>query len=312
MAETYSLEEFYKKTDQAFKRGDIEKLNDFFLGEIEAIEKAGLENTPEAAAVYNEYAGWLRGASRFEESLALYERALDIMEACGQSETDAASRMRMNLAGLYRLRGDLKKAESLSLIVCSELEGSKDVYGYVTALNNLSLVYQAMDDYERGIETYVKVLNLLDASPDISDHEIATTYVNMAGLYLQKGDLDNAEQAVLHAIDIFDAMEGENTHMAPALSMLGSILYKTKRFDEAARAFKKAMVITEKYFGKNIDFAKAAHSLAFTEEALCNFEAAGKAQEETVTILRELFGDQDTRTINHTKYLGELREKSAQ
>lgn len=307
----FSLEEYYARTNELFLRGDPAGLEQHHLEALKRLEDAGADRTPVAASVYNEVGCWLRGMSRYKESLEFYLRSLDVIEECGDECADMATRVRLNLATLYRLMGDLDGAEALFKQVCEELAAGTDPYAYVSALNNLSLVYQDKGDLEKALELFDRIFALLPGCPNVDEHEVGTTYANAAGVCMRKGEYDEAENLSRNAIEIFEAMEREDSHLASAWTMHGMALFMEGKLAEAREAFEHALDLDFKYYGRNADYARISQSLARTLERLGDIAAASERQRAAVEVLSALYGVDDDRVMAAQAYCERLIERKA-
>lgn len=299
---SFSLDEYYRLANDLFMRGESSQLAKHHLGSVEYLEEIGASETPEAVSVYNEVACWLRGVSRYDEALEYYMRALALMEKCGLSDTDMERRVRLNLATLYRLTGELDKAEESYEQLCSELSMGSDGYAYVSALNNYSLVCQDKGQFDRASELYETILKVLPLCPNVDEHEIATTAVNAAGVRLRAGDFEATERLARDAISLFESAQREDSHLASAWAMLGNALYMQERFEEGAKAFETALDYNYKYYGQNVDYARIANSLARTFEKLGDRIAAAKRQRTALEVLSGLVEPADARVEAYRAY----------
>lgn len=309
---SFCLDEYYARTNALFKSGNPALLEKHHFVTVKQLEEMGAQDTPAAASVYNEVACWLRGVSRYEESLGFYERSLAIMESCGDECADMENRVRLNLATLYRLMGDLGKAQELFDRLCQELASGADRYAYVSALNNFALVYQDRGQFQRALELYDRVLEVLPGCPNVDEHELATTYANMAGAHMRMGNLREAEAAARDAIAIFDSMRSEDSHLASAQTMLGSILYMEGEFEEASGAFERALNLNLKYYGRNVDYARIAQSLARAREKTGDRKGALDMQRSAVDALSALPDSNEDLMRSYRAYLDVLAGKKGE
>lgn len=309
--ESFSLDEYYAQTNTLFMQGDPAQLEKHHFATVKRLEKAHIDGTPTAASVYNEIACWLRGVSRYDESLEFYRRSLNVIKACGDEHTDMARRVRLNLATLYRLMGDLDEAESLFGQICDELDFETDPYAYVSALNNLSLVYQDKGEFQKALGLYDRVLEFLPQCPNVDEHEIATTYANAASVHMRMGECGKAESLVDRAIALFESMQREDSHLSSAWMMYGTILYMQERFEAARDAFRHALAFNLSYYGRNVDYARISQSLARTFQKLGDTAAAIDSQRVAVETLSNLCGIDDDRVEAYRAYYQSLVEKKA-
>ncbi len=258
-----TLNVFFDRLDALFQEGDQQKIERFLHQTMDGYEIAGMRRSAEYATVENELACFLRGVSRYEESERAFEDALAILEERGLRGTVQFATVVINRAGLCRLRGDHGRAAELFLEAKQLLEeiGETGHYAYASVLNNLSLVYQDTGELDKALEM-TKAAYEYFRDRDASEHELATSLVNIAAVYLRMNDLENAEAYSDRALAMYDAMEEENVHHAAALTASGVIRFRAGDGEAALERFRRSLGLTEHFFGKNIEYAVTEHNIA--------------------------------------------------
>ncbi|MCR4673033.1 MAG: tetratricopeptide repeat protein [Lachnospiraceae bacterium] len=275
----FEIQEFYKELDSHYRSLDNDKTRAFLqkmADETRGLYGSGIMRTScpfcvespecnyEYVTVCNEYACFLRNISELDESLVYFNEALLELEQHYQTKNANYATIRMNMAGTYRLMG--KYDEAIELFKKSEkffLDfGEAEKYSYVMAgiYNNLSLVYQDMQDYDQAAAYDIEALRYLPGHKDI---QRATTLNNLACIYIKQGQIDNAEEAINQSIDILKDIDGGmNFHYPASLNTLGTVLYKKGLPEAALEAFLTALNKTEAIYGKNIDYVNCCNNIS--------------------------------------------------
>ncbi|MCD8018620.1 MAG: tetratricopeptide repeat protein, partial [Clostridiales bacterium] len=129
------------------------------------------EYDDETLALYTEYGGLLRNLGRYEEALAILDKALKCVRTTkGTAHPDYAAAL-VNFANLLRMMHYDKESEALFLSAKKIYEslGATELFQYAGLCNNLGLLYQQMGRYEEAIPLHKLCLNLLKNNPE---HEV--------------------------------------------------------------------------------------------------------------------------------------------
>jgi tetratricopeptide (TPR) repeat protein len=308
-----NLEGLLDELDRLIREGDQEAIEARFKGLLAEMEDSGQASSNEYLTIVNELAGWYRGISRYADSEACFNKVLEVLEASGMEHTVQQARVLLNLAGLYRLTGQFDKSLACNLRAKEALEADprRDGYAFATMLNSLSLTYQASGEYALAEVAASEVLELVKAEAQMGEHEIATALNNLAGIRIKLGDLDGAEELSAEALGYYRAMERENLHHGAALATMGTILYSKGRYREAAEVFEEACAATERFFGKNIEFAIGKHNLAMSCQALGDYPSAIAYQKTASEVIEGILGPEHGRSKEYRAYLEALEQKAA-
>ncbi|MDR0888791.1 MAG: tetratricopeptide repeat protein [Coriobacteriales bacterium] len=225
---------------------------------------------PGYITLLNEYAGWLRGTSRFADSERYFRMLLSALEQAHAQHSVAYARALLNLAGLKRLLGDPQQALELTDRAEKIVDGSAqdDRYVRATVMNSRMLAYIAMGDYQSAADVCKRLIESLNVNPETGEHEAATAFNNLAGIYLKMNDLDNAETAANAALDIYAHMADENIHHGAALETMGVVMYRRCEYAKAAECFERSAGLVKRYFGENDEYRVAQRNLAAARAAM--------------------------------------------
>ena len=281
------MNEFYDKLDELYQAGDLTAVEDFLLDTI-----AGTGSlSPERAGLLNELGGFYRGVSRYSESEETFRKSLELFESIDMSATPEYATVLLNLAGLYRIKGEVDKAIELFFGAMKKLEdaGAYDSYAYVSILNNLALAYQTKDEPEQALEYAVKALEKMRTGLG-SEHEIASSLNNLAAIHLRLGELDAADSLISEALEIYDAMEETNVHHAAALTTKSVLMCRRGDYNDSLIGFRRALELTGRFFGENIEFAICKRNISEVCELLGDIPMAVAELSDSLRIMKQLLG----------------------
>lgn len=203
----------------------------------------------------------------------------------------------INFAGLFRLTGHPRDAVGMFLEAKELLTGCKepDAYAYASVLNNISLAYQDIGDYNSAFEASYEAYELIrqDAS---NTHELATALNNLAVILFKKKDFAQAEALADQALALYASMKEENVHHAAALSTKATLLYSAGNHGEALRDFLRALELTGMFFGKNIEYAVCERNIATVCETIGDIPAALQHLESSASVFETILGVGNSRS----------------
>ena len=182
----------------------------------EALTKYRMENPDDyigQSAVLNELGGFYRSRGVFDKGEQAFLMAKELLDAIKNTESLDYATTLNNLAGLYRLSGELKKALEMfeaSQALYEKSEKSAPPELYASCLNNKGLVYQDMGRYEDALELFEKALGLVNDLPN-NGYVLATTLSNIAFACSGLGDKEKAGLCIDKAAEIFGQEMGENS-----------------------------------------------------------------------------------------------------
>ena len=134
-------------------------------------------------------------------------------------------------------------------------------YRMATLHNNMSILCQDSGDRPQAIEHLQKALGILQCLDD-SETEIATTYSNMAQIYLLDNDLQKAADACGLSVSLFEKISGDSdVHYSAAIETRGQISLIRGEKDKALADFRKALSLIERDYGRDTPAANALHGL---------------------------------------------------
>ena len=197
----------------------------------------------------------------------LLQRSIAILEkALGPEHAELANPL-VNLAELYKAKGDNKRAEPLltrALAISEKTFGPEHV-DVAQTLNNLADLYMRMELYDRVEPLYQRSLAIAEKVLGVEHPNVARVLNNLASLYDLQGDTSRAEALYLRSTRIREkALGPEHPDVGYALNNLG-LLYMAQKSDfvRAEPLLQRALAIFEKALGPDHPtVASTVHNLA--------------------------------------------------
>lgn len=259
--------DFYKHLDKLYATEP--RSVEAFLQET--LAQCRQENDQEGIiSVSNELGSLFRGQTRYAESLDAFQEALHGMESLGLTNTTPYLTALMNRAGTLRQTNRTEEAVVDFRRVLSLLEGRTGDVLYIraSALNNLGLAYQSLGNLEEAERCAKQALEIIEALPHM-DAEIASSGNNLAALCLRQNRLDEAGQWLSKAMAYYQTAAGQcDPHLASAYTTLASLRCREDRLEDALECYDQATSATERFFGKNQNYASATYNAALVAHAL--------------------------------------------
>lgn len=269
------MSEIIDRIDKAYATADLDFIEHIMRSEKARALEAGEVGQSDLIVASNELGSFLRGAGRFDEALECFNTAQETMELIGQSASRQYIVLLLNKAGTYRFMKDFNAALELYLDIRSKLDeaGRSSTKEYATLLNNLSLLHYDRGEFEDSLQLAQGAAKILDII-GTDDTELAITYQNIANLYLARSDVKRARKFAEDALSIYEGFGYSSGHYAAVLNTLASIDFCEGSYEEALCNFQKAVIQTEKDFGRNQDYAEGLLNISRAYAAMGDAEHA--------------------------------------
>ncbi len=213
--------------------------------------------------LYNEIIGFYRETGQYDQSIENCHKAIALMDEMGIQDTIPYATTLLNAANAHRAAGLLQ--ESLELynrvrpIYVAQLD-EDDMY-FANFYNNLSLLYQEMNDFASAKEQLVNALYIVTHKPD-KQFEVAVTQANLANTCIELEQDEEAKARAEEAIRIFEELGVDDAHYSAALSALGSLYYMDKDYANALSVMEKSRDCVAKYLGTdNIQYQRLSDNI---------------------------------------------------
>jgi tetratricopeptide (TPR) repeat protein len=247
---------------------------------VEAAELTGEEQGADSAAyvaALNDAGSVLRTLKRLDESEATFRRAAEIELRSRGRGADYATCIN-NLSGTYRLKGDYETAVVLfeEAIEIYEVEVGTEHFVYLSALNNLGLVYQDMKRYDEAERLHRQVLAVLERSGK-RNATYATTLNNLASVAMATGRYPEARDFLQRTVELYAETAGtESVLYLTGLNNLAAACFLAGDYALADEYFSRALALIARLLGTDHpDWARTSKNLDRTREKLAAEQGPG-------------------------------------
>ncbi len=263
-----NIEEVLRELDSLPGGEETYKTGDYLREKIREASDEGDYNAE--LTLLSEMIGYLRYTEGFEELPVYCERAVALCEEKGLKDTLPYATTLLNIATAYRAAGRLSEALELYKEVES-LYGrlvSEDDYLYAALYNNMSLLYQQLDDLPRSADCLNMALKVIE---QIEGKEIqqAITRTNLAQVYIRLEEYDEAQEQLNEAVGIFEAAGGDEWHYPGCLNTLADLFFIKKDYSASVDHYRKALKLLKRHVGEdNPSYIMVNESLQEAERML--------------------------------------------
>lgn len=284
------MEEFYRELDRLYAERRYDEIEEYLIKQSQIHMSCCGSVDPVQLAVYNELGSYYRNRGQAQKAVDNFRVAANLAtKHCGSATAEYGTVVN-NLAGAYRMLGDYDNALKnfkVAMDIYKNVFGTENFY-YTSTLNNIALLYINTNELEKAEDMLNQALRVSRNTPGM-EMEHAISLGNMAALFLEKGNEDQAINALEQAIAIYVQLPEDKTmHMAAACNSMGDILLKRKDFAKADDMYQKARDITKRFFGKNIEYAIACHKITLAKSQLGDIELAKDSIEEAISSMDKL------------------------
>ena len=260
---------FYQELDRLFAEKKIAQVEPFLQKTLAEAESEGAYDL--AVAACNELGGFFRALSRYEEGIALYEKALRYLKELGMENDENCATTLINYATILNLAGRADAAleryeEAIRMLRSCGIEAD---YRIAALYNNMSGLYRKKADLYTAAAYLRKALLILEQLSE-SEVEIAITYSNLANVYREIGRLDTAQEYAEKSVRLFSETSGDqDVHYAAAVCALAEVHFAQGQYADAAALFAAAAKLTERDYGtENDTYRTITRNLQLCDEAM--------------------------------------------
>lgn len=260
-----NIDEVLKELDSLPGGEETYKTFDFLKEKIEEACKEG-DHSSELTLI-NEMIGYCRYTGRHDDSAFYGDYAVRLCEEQGLADTLPYATSLLNIATADRAAGRLKESMNgyRKVEALYDKLVKKGDYLYAALYNNMSLLYQEMDDH-RGSARYLEAaLNTIDGL-DGERVPQAITRTNLAQAYLRLHNYDRAEDLLKEAETIFEELGGDEFHYPGCLNALGQLYYERKEYAKSRDYYRRALGLLKHHVGEdNPGYISVARNLEMAE-----------------------------------------------
>jgi len=245
-----NIDEIFAEIDRLYTANQGEKVEEYILEKIGEAAGAGDENV--MIQLLNELIGHYRETSEFDKLRTFAQKLLDILEGSSLKGSMAHATSLLNVANAYRAAGMLRESNTLYQQVKSYYDAnvSPDSMLYASLLNNMSLLFQEMNDYESAADCLERALGISLIYPECRIEQ-ATTYTNLAVTLIKLGRLEEAESHLHKAFELFEEDAQPDYHYSAAASAMAEIKYFNKDYAASVKYYEKALEVIERCVGRS-------------------------------------------------------------
>lgn len=242
---------FFQELDSMFKTKNIKEVERFVTDALQQAQQTS--DWAAAIAISNELGGIYRVTNRTEDGKIIYQAALEALKLIGLENTLQHGTTLLNLASVYSESKEYSAALTLYLQTAEifQQQGlSKDIR-MAALYNNISHVYDQLNQDDKAIENAEKALHIIQSLPN-ANTELATTHTTLANRHIKQQRYNQAEEHLLTAERLFLNTNGKlDVHYAATLSAMGGLYYIQKDYPKAIERFEQALDLIQKSYGKN-------------------------------------------------------------
>ena len=244
------INQVLSELDALFSLGDTEKISEFLENKIAFFTEN--KSTDNLITMLNEMIGFCRDMGEFDKGSRYCDKLFELVNEEPYKNSIPYATTLLNIANFKRAKKDLAESEKLYLEVPPIYNRflTDNDFRYASYYNNLSLLYQEMNQYTKAAECLKKALFIAKQYEE-ARIEVATTHTNLANCYLKLKDITKAKEQLKEAFAIFEQDTKKDYHYGGALSAMAEICVLEKDYDKAAEYYEKTLVHLEMYTGKN-------------------------------------------------------------
>ncbi len=276
------IEEVLKELDGLFTEQNQECIEQFLA---EHRNRALQEQDYASLLIlYNETIGFYRENGEYVKSMEMCEKALALAEQMQLQETTVYATTLLNVANAKRAAGRLAESMDCYMQVFPIYEkqlAPEDMY-YANLYNNLSLLYQEMQEFGKAKSALLKALEIAEKNKN-TEFEIAVTHANLANTCIQLEEPEEAKKHAVCAVKMFEEQKVDDAHYSAALSALASLYYREGELKAALELMEKSRDCVTRYLGSNnIQYERLTENIQLIRGQLQKKEA-GKDGEKAVS-----------------------------
>lgn len=202
---------------------------------------------------YTERAKLAYANGDFVQAEKLFQSALIEAEKIKDLELIASGSV--NLGKVYQTQEKFSKAEELylkAIEIYDKLDGENQERS-AFALNNLGLLYSEQKKFDESEKMLRKALIIREKILGQNDPDVAVTLLNLGKLYADQSKFTEANAVYVKSLEIFIQYPELVDEILICLHNISEASYQLKEYKRTESAYKLAIGIIEKNYGKNSD-----------------------------------------------------------
>lgn len=280
-----NLEDLIKKTHSLYKEGREKEMLPYFEKAIIILRKNN--DIPRLIEVLINYAGALRVAGQFNEAISNAIEAINLIKKYYSTTSEPYATALMNLANIYRMKGNYEISESIFL-EAEKILKSLNINNYSAAglYNNLSLLYQSMGDYNKA---YIYQLKSVEINRKDTKYlvPLAISYNNLYEICKNLNKLDEGQKYLNEAQNILIEEVGVSHPLyCSVLNNFANLCFLKNELDKSLALYKLILPLMEKFYGKDSkDYKAILNNYNFIQNKLNN----NKINSNGMTLAKNFF-----------------------
>ncbi|WP_067140003.1 tetratricopeptide repeat protein [Oceanivirga salmonicida] len=221
--------------------------------------------------ILNELGGTSKYIGDYETAINSLVEAREIIANKFSKDCIPYATTTLNLAEVYRFKGDITKLEPLYLQVkkiYDEYDMQK-TYEYASICNNLGLYYQDTNRPKEALELHKTSYDILQ---ELVEYKIAlaTTLNNMALAYRGVGEIEKSDECIKSCLKMYEKEVGKGHAMySSALNSMAVAMFQKGDLEKALELFEKGLFICEASFGtESINYKKVKENVEMVKETI--------------------------------------------
>lgn len=293
-----NTDEIFAEIDKMYNEHRIEEVEEYMLDKLGEATK--LEDENAMIQILNELIGHYRETGEFEKLVPFAGKLLAILDGSSLKGSMAHATSLLNIANAYRACGMLRESNALYQQVKSYYDAniSPDSMLYASLLNNMSLLFQEMGDYESAADCLERALGISLAHEECRIEQ-ASTYTNLAATLIKLDRFDEAQLDLEKAFELFEQDDEPDYHYSAALSAMAEIRYHKKDYSGAAQYYQKALDKIERSVGRSKAYEITKQNM---EAALQQMSKQESGSGLTGLALSRMFYEQYGKPMIHEKF----------
>ena len=296
------INRFLEELDRLFEEKNINDVEPFLRI---SMDKATEEEDKSAQfTILNEMMGFYRDTSEYDKSIKACQQCIGLMKEMNIEGTVDYATALQNIANAHRAAGLLEESLNYYMETFAIYEENIEPgdYRFASLNNNIALLYQEMGNYEKAAQHLKKALAIIEKIPG-AEIEVATTLSNLGASLLEIEEIQEAEECLNKALEIFKKDTVKNFHYSAALSAMAAVKCKKEDYAGAIKLYEEALPEIEINMGQGSAYEITKDNLEKAKEAYEKQQAekTEKLQENPEEIKQEEYDKLPTTYMGITR-----------
>ena len=187
-------------------------------------------------------------SGRFDEAEAAYQRALAIETSRDAPDVNVVSTLLHNIGGLDHARGRAADAVGPARQGLELRRSTQGPNGVLVAADEAALAAILVDlnELDEAVELARHAGAVYEADGSVDEHEVAAAHATLAAALHKRGDVAEATVEYQTALAAKErALGSTHPELVPTLNNIGLLHAQAGRFDEAERAYGRALQLLD-------------------------------------------------------------------